>query len=363
MQYLRTTHYSRGTKLSLLILLTFIIGLIVPGIVDQYRRIENNQLMTAATTLAEPAFLDLNSNDPITGIALYKGEPVVSIQTGNVLNLNGDLILDLSEYLYLGQSNQMGVMDIVEHPDGGVLVSYSSRPLHVVIRHIKPDGTSYEFFSWPLLMLDHTGGAMLWYKDKLLISTGDGAICTSYGLLMSRPEECLSPQKTDNILGKVILLDPTTKSFHIVAMGLRHPWKMIIIDDDLIIFDTGDLAYEMVKKADLSKTEQNFGWPYMEGPECLEGYDCSEFIQPIYSYKHGSFSPPHCSIVGGAYYKGKIVYSDYCSGSIWYLDPTTYDAEQVVYSVGRLLTNLFVFEDQLYAAAIRGEGFGLYKVD
>jgi len=107
---------------------------------------------------------------------------------------------------------------------------------------------------------------------------------------------------------------------------------------------------------------ENYGWNRMEGAHCFrpsENCDQAGLTVPIAEYSHQS----GCTVIGGFVYggsaqpalAGSYLFSDYCSGHIWAVDPATDGARDAV-EVGQAGAGLSSFgEDEageLYATML-----------
>lgn len=123
----------------------------------------------------------------------------------------------------------------------------------------------------------------------------------------------------------------------IFAYGFRNPWRFSIDAEtgNVWVGDVGEKAWEEV---DLVTSGGNYGWPTLEGHECLDP-GCTvdpEYVMPVRSYPHTDTSETtgraSISAVGGYVYRGtdipslsgKYIYADWGSGFVWALD---YDGE------------------------------------
>jgi hypothetical protein len=96
---------------------------------------------------------------------------------------------------------------------------------------------------------------------------------------------------------------------------------------DLWIGDVGQGSSEEIDVARTGTGGLNFGWNRVEGFECFVGDSCDDpaFTPPVTAYSH-DFG---CSVIGGVVYRGTAqplltggyIYSDYCGGYLWVLDP------------------------------------------
>lgn len=148
--------------------------------------------------------------------------------------------------------------------------------------------------------------------------------------------------------------------------GLRNPWRTSFDREtgDLWIADVGQFSREEVNFQPAGDPGGNhYGWRCREGFNAtgLAGCPASnpEWVSPVHDYGRGD----GCSITGGYAYRGcelgdafegKYFFSDFCSGTIWYLDPdnnfartTAFDTNFNVSSFGEgedgeiFITNLF----------------------
>ena len=168
---------------------------------------------------------------------------------------------------------------------------------------------------------NHNGGMVAFGPDgKLYVGMGDGG---SGG----DPEN--RAQNPDELLGKLLRLDPSGKSRPVIrALGLRNPWRFSFDrkNGDIYIGDVGQNAIEEVDRIPGGTIGLfNFGWRVYEGRSVYEQGSLGPGLltMPIAQYTHDD----GCSVSGGYVYRGKTVraavgryfYGDYCSGTIWSL--------------------------------------------
>ena len=172
---------------------------------------------------------------------------------------------------------------------------------------------------------NHNGGGLAFGPDGgLYVGTGDGG---SGG----DPEN--RAQSMDTLLGKMLRLDVRRPGSapEIVALGLRNPWRYSFdrLTGDLYIADVGQGSVEEVDYTPRSSPAlENYGWDVYEGSSRFEdkGAGPGELVFPIYEYSHDR----GCTVVGGYVYRGsarkaergRYVFGDYCSGTIWSLRTT-----------------------------------------
>lgn len=110
------------------------------------------------------------------------------------------------------------------------------------------------------------------------------------------------------------------------AIGLRNPWRFSFDSQtgDFYLADVGEREFEEINYRPAgNQGGENYGWPAMEGEECLQG-QCSpdQYEYPVHVYSHAA---GNCSITGGYVYRGQdypemqgiYFFGDYCSGKIW----------------------------------------------
>jgi LPXTG-motif cell wall-anchored protein len=112
------------------------------------------------------------------------------------------------------------------------------------------------------------------------------------------------------------------------AIGLRNPFTFDIHPNNGLIYinEVGAGSYEEINRG---QAGANYGWPAVEGPSSNPSY-----TNAAYFYEHGPDSDGafRCSITGGVFYTpatmqfpteyaNKYLFSDFCSGKIYVLDP------------------------------------------
>jgi glucose/arabinose dehydrogenase len=176
---------------------------------------------------------------------------------------------------------------------------------------------------------NHNGGAMHFRSDgKLYVAVGDNATSSNAQTLSNRHGKILRYNSDGTI--------PTDNPFYntatganraIWALGLRNPYTFAIqrTTNRMFINDVGQSTNEEVNDGIAGS---NYGWPNSEGPTTNTNHRTA-----YYYYGHNSGTPTGCAITGGAFYNpvtnqfpasytGKYFFADYCSGWIYYLDPT-----------------------------------------
>jgi glucose/arabinose dehydrogenase len=276
----------------------------------------------------------------------------IRIVRGGVLA--GDPFLNIGDRLTSG--GERGLLGLAFHPsfpdDPRLFVNYTDLDGDTVVSSFvvrSEDADRADLGSEQVLLRidqpypNHNGGALAFGPDGFLyISTGDGG---------SGGDPHDNGQRLDTLLGKILRIDvdgdevdgryaiPPDNPFvgegdaepEIWLSGLRNPWRMAFdrATGDLWIGDVGQGSWEEIDVARAGVGGLNFGWNRMEGFECYEPDDCdpTAFTAPVTAYRHDL----GCSVIGGTVYRGTsqpamlggYVYSDYCGGTLWLLDPAT----------------------------------------
>ena len=261
-------------------------------------------------------------------------------------------------------ANEQGLLGLALHPkfidNGQLFVCYTKRENnHSIISRFrvakdnpnKADPESEEI----LLDLDqpyqnHNGGSIEFGPDGFLYASfGDGG---------ARNDPNANGQNRSQLLGSIIRIDVDTKSNglpygipadnpfvsiqgtrpEIFAHGLRNPWR-IAFDKKTGRLWCGDVGQELFEEVNVITKGGNYGWSNREGTHSFgnrpDVVGVSTPIDPVWEYDHTAGK----SITGGRVYnsdrvpqlKGKYIYADYVSGSIWAL---TYDS-----STGKAVRN------------------------
>jgi len=266
-------------------------------------------------------------------------------------------------------ANEQGLLGLAFHPkfneNGELFVYYTKRENnHSIIsrfKMMKDTPTKADPDSEEILLdveqpyQNHNGGSIEFGPDGFLyVGFGDGG---------SRNDPKATGQDLTQLLGSIIRIDvnsksnglaygiPTDNPFvsvkgacpEIFAHGLRNPWR-IAFDSKSGRFWCGDVGQELLEEVNVITKGGNYGWSSREGTHPfgsrpnVEGV--STPIEPVWEYDHTAGK----SITGGRVYnsdrmpqlKGKYLYADYVSGSIWAL---TYDA-----ATGKAVRNEQVIE-------------------
>jgi glucose/arabinose dehydrogenase len=237
--------------------------------------------------------------------------------------------LDIRSLVAYG--GEQGLLGLAFSPgytrDHTFYVDYTAKPDGAtrVVRYRARNGRAVPGSAQQILRVDqpyanHNGGNVVFGPDgELWVGMGDGG---SGG----DPEN--HAQNPDSLLGKLLRLDVSKPkpSPEIVAIGLRNPWRFSFDrrTKDLWIGDVGQNAIEEIDHLPHTTTGLvNFGWNVFEGRSrySQNALGPGTLIGPVAQYTHAR----GCSVTGGYVYRGsgvprlrgRYVFGDYCSGTIW----------------------------------------------
>jgi glucose/arabinose dehydrogenase len=138
-----------------------------------------------------------------------------------------------------------------------------------------------------------------------------------------------TPLEMDAWPGKILRLEVAEpgRAPEVVALGLHNPWRFAFdpAGSGLIVPDVGRYNWEEVNLVAFDTPGvPNFGWPLVDGLECVGSCGGLDLEEPVFAYTQ---SRERCGIVGGAVYagtqapawRGVFVFADRCSGEIFAL--------------------------------------------
>ncbi|MEX1142192.1 MAG: PQQ-dependent sugar dehydrogenase [Thermoleophilaceae bacterium] len=260
-------------------------------------------------------------------------------QPGRVVRVAGgsrEVVLDLGDEVTLG--GEQGLLGIAFHPDFASdprLYLHWSGPAgatRVAELRMRPDGTVDPDRRRYLLRLpqpeeNHNGGQLAFGPDgRLYLGLGDGGGAFD-------PEQ--RAQDLDDLHGKLVStdVDAPHARWRVELYGLRNPWRFSFDPalSELWLADVGQDEVEEVNRVLLEPDEppKNLGWGVFEGTdEVRPGHRLDRtgaLVWPVAVYDHDD----GCSITGGQLYRGagipalagRYVYGDFCSGTLWSLEP------------------------------------------
>jgi len=185
----------------------------------------------------------------------------------------------------------------------------------------------------------HKSGMLVFGPDnKLYIGTGDGG---------GAGDPDLNGQNRASLLGKILRIDPhggtpygipsnnpfvgNTEGWRpeIWAWGFRNPWRFSFDRQGGTLW-AGDVGQDTWEEVDIVTRGGNYGWNAREGKHAFNNAaPPADAIDPIWEYSHSIGN----AITGGYVYRGnsvpglqgQYIYSDFGAGTIWALDPSTFD--------------------------------------
>jgi glucose/arabinose dehydrogenase len=253
-------------------------------------------------------------------------------------------VLDITDHTR--KQGEQGLLGLAFSPDGSRLyLDYTDRDGDTHVDEYRMSGTGVDDDSRrEILFVDqpfanHNGGQLAFGPDGFLyVAMGDGG---------GGGDPQKRAQNTDDLLGKILRIDPTTPSrglaygipagnpfatgggaAEVWIYGVRNPWRFSFdqATSDLWVADVGQNRVEEVDWLPAS-TEgagrgANLGWNVREGSEPFgDGQGAGDFVDPIFDYENGG---DNCSVTGGYVYRGDAIpelqgaylFGDYCAADI-----------------------------------------------
>lgn len=290
-------------------------------------------------------------NDGVARVFVVEHRGLIKVMDHDTSVTDAQLFLDLSERI---QTQPLGeLLGLAFHPDYGengyFFVRYKlENPHRTVLSRFSRSATDplradpeseviLLEIETPDNLNNHHGGDLAFGPDGYLyVPMGDGGV---------QFDEIGNAQSPSSLLGKVLRLDvdqpseglnygiPADNPFvgvpgwreEIYALGLRNPWRLTVDSQtgDVWVGDVGENDWEEINRIEPG---QNYGWPVMEGPECLfGGFSCDHtaFTEPVWSYPH----EVGVSVTGGYVYRGngipeltgKYIFADWAMGDFFSL--------------------------------------------
>ncbi len=246
---------------------------------------------------------------------------------GPTYTVDESTVLDLTDET--NARGEQGLLGLAFSPDGERLyVDYTDLSGDTRVVEYTMDGDRADADSArELLFVDqpypnHNGGQLAFGPDGFLyIGMGDGG---------SRDDPERRAQDTDELLGKVLRIDPdvpadSAEPYAIPAdnpfvtgggapeiwmTGARNPWRFSFDTetDDLWVADVGQNEIEEVNRlvADPGGAGRgvNLGWPLREGTQDYLDEPIDGLTDPVFEYDH---SGTNCSVTGGYVYRGTAI--------------------------------------------------------
>jgi glucose/arabinose dehydrogenase len=293
-----------------------------------------------------------------------RAEPFLDVSTLTTTSPKGEL------------AAEQGLLSIVFAPDyatsGRLYVDYTDRNGDVaIVEYRAHDGRADPSSARRVLLVEkddpsHNGGQLAFGPDGgLYVGFGDDRNSEVHS-------QSLDP---GDLLGKIVRLDADEPE--VVAYGLRNPWRFSFDREtgDLWIGDVGELTWEEVSRVPRSAPRPaNLGWDAYEGHEAFawDGGDHNEprgpggLVWPVAVFDRGQSGC--AAVIGGYVYRGaeipalrgRYVYGDFCTGTIWSVDAT--EPGQVRHELDLGMTLASFGEDEsgeLYIVSRTGSVFRL----
>lgn len=220
---------------------------------------------------------------------------------------------------------------------------------------------------------NHNGGQLAFGEgNRLYLGLGDGGSADD-------PER--RAQDLSTKLGKLLVatVTPTNRpSWKVAAYGLRNPWRFWFDpqEKEFWIADVGQSAVEEISRIPARGKPRNLGWSRYEGRRRNPNGDSrlrgsGKLVWPVIQYDHDE----GCSVTGGEIYrgssvpalKGRYVFGDFCSGTLWSAEPTSDGGVGTVRREQATLPQLTSFgsgpDGELYATTLSGEVHRLIAAD
>jgi glucose/arabinose dehydrogenase len=303
---------------------------------------KNLTLAPVVKGLKEPTFVAVPSDSSKRYFVLERAGRV------RIADANGQLkptpFLDLSQDT--STSTEQGLLGLAFHPsfaqNGYVYIDYTAADSTVrIVRYtVSPDHPDVVDPATAMTVMDirkqskyHNGGTLEFGPDGYLyISLGDD-------------EQSEKAQDLTSIFGKMLRIDvdsaepyaiPPSNPFvsqagargEIWSYGLRNPWRFSFdrTTGDMWVGDVGDAKWEEVDfQPANSQGGENYGWPMLEGNECVIAEHCHDpgLVAPLVTYGHDM----NCAVMGGYVYRGQTasglagsyLFGDLCTGGVFTL--------------------------------------------
>jgi glucose/arabinose dehydrogenase len=287
------------------------------------------RLVEEAQGLDSPTGLEFRPGDPGS---LYVPEQAGLVRVVENGRVRPRPFLDLRrEVLSGGERGLLGLAFAPDHERSGRLyVHYTNRAGDTRVVRLRARGDRVDPRSARTLLRvrqpyeNHKGGQLAFdRRGRLHLGLGDGGSAFD-------PDE--RGQDLRGPLAKILRLDAEAPRprWTTVAYGLRNPWRFSFdrAGGDLWIADVGQDRYEEIDHLPAGERGLvNFGWGTFEGrvrqprPRPLNRRGRLAAPVTVYGRSEG------CSVTGGFVYRGRAVpglrgryvYGDLCSGTIWSL--------------------------------------------
>jgi len=303
---------------------------------------KNLVLVPAVKGLKEPTFV-AGPPDSTKRLFVLEREGRVRVASADGV-LKATPFLDVSDNTSTG--TEEGLIGLAFDPgftqNGYVYIDYTAADSTVrIVRYtVTPDHPDQVDPATAQIVMEvrkqskyHNGGTLEFGSDGYLyVSLGDD-------------EQSEKAQDLTSILGKILRIDvdsaepyavPPSNPFvnqagargEIWSYGFRNPWRFSFdrATGDTWIGDVGDAKLEEVDfQPASSQGGENYGWPMLEGSECVIAEQCHDpgLVAPLVTYGHDM----NCAVMGGYVYRGQTapglagsyLFGDLCTGGVFTL--------------------------------------------
>ena len=230
----------------------------------------------------------------------------VAEKTGKVKTLDGrTTVLDISDGI--SSSSEQGLLGIACAPDSKHLyAAYTDKAGDERLDEYPLAGNQADRSKARTLVAipdpapNHNGGGIAFGPDgKLWYGVGDGG---------GANDQFDNAQKSTDLLGDMLRVDPAGGKPEVVVIGLRNPWRWSFdrITGDLWIGDVGQGTIEEIDKLTPGQIQgANMGWPAFEGTNRFRKDVAAPpgAIPPVFQYDHSVGQ----AVVGGYVYRGSKI--------------------------------------------------------
>jgi glucose/arabinose dehydrogenase len=251
----------------------------------------------------------------------------IALKGGFVCRLSGSACTLNQRVATPSTGSEQGLLGIAFSPSGSrFYASYTNGAGDTRVDEfpVRADGTAEVSQRRNIVAVDqpesnHNGGDITFGPDgRLYLALGDG------GGAGDQHGPTGNGQNPNTDLGKILRVDPASKSIQRWISGVRNPWRISFdrATGDLWVADVGQAMWEEVTYLRVGAQQgRNLGWRCYEGTHVYSGCTpAGGHTGPIYEYRHGAA----CSITGGYVYRGSKIpalvgaylFSDYCDGQI-----------------------------------------------
>ena len=273
-----------------------------------------------ASGFSQPIFVTGAKGEPGRLYVVEQGGRILVLQNGKRRTAP---FLDVSGIITAG--GEQGLLGLAFHPSypkvRKLYVQYTARNGSTKLVEYRTNGTRAfaprQLFSSADPYGNHNGGMLAFGPNgRLHFTMGDGGDAGD-------PEN--RAQNMRSLFGKLLSINVATKGVRIEALGLRNAWRFSFdrTNGDLYIGDVGQGSIEEIDWIPAkSPGVENYGWDVYEGRSRFENKPLGpgKLVMPVAQYSHSD----GCSVTGGYVYqgsnaalRGRYIYGDYCSGTIW----------------------------------------------